>query len=158
MMLRIRSFLTRLLGKPYRDAFEHRQYASPNFFLLTRRDDGVKFVPRDLFALESTTSTNKLCVVSVSQPRLTVRFRNRCKFEAASGMHREIPILIVRRNRAAFSLDRPSISRLCASGESFQLKFRNPRNPGIGTLTFAPLEESSSKSFHESSPTVSRTF
>lgn len=126
--------------------------------LLTRRDDGVKFVPRDLFALESTTSTNKLCVVSVSQPRLTVRFRNRCKFEAASGIHREIPILIVRRNRAAFSLDRPSISRLCASGESFQLKFRNPRNPGIGTLTFAPLEESSSKSFHESSPTVSRTF
>lgn len=157
MMLRIRSFLTRLLGKLYRDTFEHRQYASPNLFI-DRRDDGVKFVPRDLFALESTTSTNKLCVVSVSQPRLTVRFRNRCKFEAASGMHREIPILIVRRNRAAFSLDRPSISRLCASGESFQLKFRNPRNPGIGTLTFAPLEESSSKSFHESSPTVSRTF
>lgn len=130
--------------------------------LFTRRDDGVKFVSRDLFALESVTSTNKLCVVSVSQPRLTARFRNRCKFEAASGMHREIPILIVRRprrarNRAAFSLD-PSISRLCASGESFQLKFRNPRNPGIGTLTFAPLEESSSKSFHESSPTVSRTF
>lgn len=157
MMLRIRSFLTRLLGKLYRDTFEHRQYASPNLFI-DRRDDGVKFVPRDLFALESTTSTNKLCVVSVSQPRLTARFRNRCKFEAASGMHREIPILIVRRNRAAFSLDRPSISRLCASGESFQLKFRNPRNPGIGTLTFAPLEESSSKSFHESSPTVSRTF
>lgn len=157
MMLRIRSFLTRLLGKPYRDAFEHRQYASPNLFI-DRRDDGVKFVSRDLFALESVTSTNKLCVVSVSQPRLTARFRNRCKFEAASGMHREIPILIVRRNRAAFSLDRPSISRLCASGESFQLKFRNPRNPGIGTLTFAPLEESSSKSFHESSPTVSRTF
>ena len=157
MMLRIRSFLTRLLGKLYRDTFEHRQYASPNLFI-DRRDDGVKFVPRDLFALESVTSTNKLCVVSVSQPRLTARFRNRCKFEAASGMHREIPILIVRRNRAAFSLDRPSISRLCASGESFQLKFRNPRNPGIGTLTFAPLEESSSKSFHESSPTVSRTF
>lgn len=128
MMLRIRSFLTRLLGKLYRDTFEHRQYASPNLFI-DRRDDGVKFVPRDLFALESTTSTNKLCVVSVSQPRLTARFRNRCKFEAASGMHRDSNFDRASESSGLFarsSIDLPPLR----IGRIIPIKVSKPPKPG----------------------------
>lgn len=111
--------------------------------------------------IETVALTNKPRVVSVIAPcipaRLTVRFpkRDRYKFEAAS---RRIPIPSVRYPRRiersfvhqfGIAMDlRENLSSVFAR-RIVPIKVWTPRNPAIGTLTFAPTR--SSKSFHESS-------